>query len=280
MNANATGNELKWLRVPALPGVELIRARALNNAPTAILGQLVLVRCDRGTADLRWGERAGLLLPGAALVQPAEAPPAVLRPSMPELEYRVVRIDPARLLPSTSQGAPLVTAAPPVVEAVDALFAAVEQHADALAQRTALQRLLGEALARSRSEQRILLTPPIARARERLQTHYAESVQLRELAALVGMSKCHLVHLFHKEVGLPPHAYLIHVRVAHARILVAAGVPLTEVAMRAGFADQSHLTRRFKRVVGLPPGQFAALCAATAPVEVSPSREPRSQYNG
>jgi len=87
-------------------------------------------------------------------------------------------------------------------------------------------------------------------------------------SALAGMSKCHLVHLFHREMGLPPHAYQIQLRVARARVLIAAGVPLAEVATMTGFADQSHLTRLFKRVVGMPPGQYAALLAQqAAPVQ-------------
>ena len=70
-----------------------------------------------------------------------------------------------------------------------------------------------------------------------------------------------------RRVGLPPHAYQIQLRVARARELVAAGVPLAEVATMTGFADQSHLTRLFKRVVGIPPGQYAALLASQgAPV--------------
>jgi transcriptional regulator GlxA family with amidase domain len=129
---------------------------------------------------------------------------------------------------------------------------------------------LAAALARSAAvAERPALTPAIARARAALQARYAEGVQLRELALLAGMSKCHLVHLFHKEVGLPPHAYQIHLRVARARTLVAAGVPLAEVATRTGFADQSHLTRLFKRVTGLPPGQYAALHAAALTADAS-----------
>jgi AraC-like DNA-binding protein len=109
-----------------------------------------------------------------------------------------------------------------------------------------------------------ILTPAVARTRDALHERFAEEVPLEQLAAIAGMSKCHLVHLFHKEVGLPPHAYQIQLRVARARVLVAAGVPLAEVATMTGFADQSHLTRLFKRVVGMPPGQYAALLAAQA----------------
>jgi AraC-like DNA-binding protein len=255
--------ELTWIIAPALPGVELTRARVASPRAMAFLGQLVLLRCDAGAAEARWAGHIELLRPGAVLVQPADAPPMVLRRAAPKLEYRLVRVEPARLPTTAAGGAALVTWAPAVVAGIDELFAAVEDHhADSGTQRARLRTLLAAALARSAIEHRAVLTPAIARARATLQARYAENVRLPELAALAGMSPCHLVHLFHREVGLPPHAYQIHLRVAHARTLVAAGVPLIDVASRTGFSDQSHLTRLFKRVTGLSPGRFAALYEA------------------
>lgn len=52
-------------------------------------------------------------------------------------------------------------------------------------------------------------------------------------------------------------------RLARARTLIKNGVPLAETAARAGFADQSHLTRQFKRAFGLTPGRWIALRAAS-----------------
>jgi AraC-like DNA-binding protein len=237
----------------------------------ALLGQLVIARCDDGEGEVRWGGRSAILGPGTALVQPAEAPPAVLVRTSAELRCRLVFVDPARLPAAASSGAPAVTRTPLVADGLDALFAAVERRADAMAQRGILRGLLAAALASSaEADEPPALTPPIARARATLQARYVEGVQLGELAQVAGISKCHLVHLFHKEVGLPPHAYQIHLRVARARTLVAEGVPLAEVASRTGFADQSHLTRLFKRVTGLPPGQYAALRALLpAPAEAA-----------
>jgi AraC-like DNA-binding protein len=243
-----------------------MRARMVRPVSPALLGQLVIAGCDGGAGEVRWGGRTALLEPGTALVQPAEAPPAILVRRSEELAFRLVLVDPARLPAAASSGAPVVTRAPELAGGLDALFAAVEARADAAAQRTALRALLGAALASSAAvEDPPALTPPIARARATLQARFIEGVQLGELARVAGISKCHLVHLFHKEVGLPPHAYQIHLRVARARTLVAQGVPLAEVASRTGFADQSHLTRLFKRVTGLPPGQYAALRAVEPP---------------
>jgi len=56
---------------------------------------------------------------------------------------------------------------------------------------------------------------------------------------------------------MPPHAYLESVRIRHAQALLTAGVPLVQVALDSGFSSQSHLTNRFKRVLGVTPGQYA-----------------------
>jgi AraC-like DNA-binding protein len=52
--------------------------------------------------------------------------------------------------------------------------------------------------------------------------------------------------------------YLTHVRVKQAKVLLASGVSIAETALAVGFADQSHLTRCFKRVMGITPGQYTA----------------------
>ncbi|HLU09008.1 MAG TPA: AraC family transcriptional regulator [Oceanobacillus sp.] len=93
-------------------------------------------------------------------------------------------------------------------------------------------------------------------ARDYLETHYTENVTLETLAAHAGISPFHLVRLFRAQTGMPPHLYLTHIRIMRAKALLALGVPITQVALAVGFVDQSHLTRRFKRIVGVPPGHY------------------------
>lgn len=62
--------------------------------------------------------------------------------------------------------------------------------------------------------------------------------------------------MFRARFGFTPHAYLTQVRVARARELLAAGAPIARVAFAVGFADQSHLTNRFKQWVGVTPAEF------------------------
>jgi AraC-like DNA-binding protein len=79
---------------------------------------------------------------------------------------------------------------------------------------------------------------------------------LGELAAATGVGPFALLRAFRAETGLPPHAYLNQLRVRQARQQLDRGVPPARAAAEAGFADQAHLTRHFKRVVGVPPGAY------------------------
>jgi AraC-like DNA-binding protein len=96
----------------------------------------------------------------------------------------------------------------------------------------------------------------VKRAREYLDESFAADVSLSRLGAVAGLSPFHLARAFESEVGLPPHVYLETVRIARARALLDRGRPIAEVALDIGYADQSHFTHRFKRVVGIAPGQY------------------------
>lgn len=97
----------------------------------------------------------------------------------------------------------------------------------------------------------------VRRARIHLCERWAEPVSLAELSAVTGLSRFELVRRFRADVGVPPHAFQIDLRIKQARRLLAAGDPPAEVAAACGFADQAHLTRTFKRFVGVTPARFA-----------------------
>jgi AraC-like DNA-binding protein len=96
----------------------------------------------------------------------------------------------------------------------------------------------------------------VAEARAYLEAHYAEEVPLARLARVAGLSPSHLSRVFRRAHGLPPHAFQTQLRVVRAAGLLRRGLPLAAVAADTGFADQSHLTRRFKGVVGVTPGAY------------------------
>ncbi len=92
--------------------------------------------------------------------------------------------------------------------------------------------------------------------RELLHERLADPPALAELAAMTELSQFALLRAFRAETGLPPHAYLNQLRVRRARALLDQGVAVADVANTTGFADQAHLTRHFKKVVGVPPGAY------------------------
>jgi AraC-like DNA-binding protein len=100
----------------------------------------------------------------------------------------------------------------------------------------------------------------VRRVREYIEDRFDRDVTLTELAGVAGLSPFHLARVFRAEVGLPPHAYLESVRVREAQQLIRGGESLADVAHRVGFADQSHFTHRFRRLVGVTPGRYAAGC--------------------
>lgn len=101
-------------------------------------------------------------------------------------------------------------------------------------------------------------TPLARRLRTLLDEHVVEGIALADAAAGLGASQAHLVRTFTRETGMPPHAYLTGRRVDLARRLLLTGHRPAEVAALAGFHDQSHLTRHFRRVLGTTPGRFVA----------------------
>ena len=97
----------------------------------------------------------------------------------------------------------------------------------------------------------------IQQIRHYIDEHYAEGITLSQLSQLVALSPYYLLRVFHAEVGLPPYEYLENVRIHHAQRLIETGKPLAEIALEVGFSSQSHLTRHFKKIIGVPPGQYA-----------------------
>jgi AraC-like DNA-binding protein len=95
-------------------------------------------------------------------------------------------------------------------------------------------------------------------SRRYLEEHAGEDVTLLALARFAGLSAFHLCRVFREAVGMTPHAYQTQIRVRRAKSLLAAGMPIALAAAEAGFYDQSHLTRHFKRIVGLTPGRYVA----------------------
>jgi AraC-like DNA-binding protein len=95
------------------------------------------------------------------------------------------------------------------------------------------------------------------RVHEYVETHLNKSIELAELSAIAGLSVFHFAREFKQSAGVTPHSYLVQRRVERAKgLLAGADLSLTEIAFVTGFSDQSHLTRHFRQMIGMTPGQF------------------------
>ena len=104
---------------------------------------------------------------------------------------------------------------------------------------------------------------PLAPIRDYLRARLGAQVTTAELARLSGLTEWHLIRAFHREFGLPPHAYHTRLRLAQAGELLSQGLGVSTAAYECGFADQSHLSRKFKEVYGVTPAAWAAATAHT-----------------
>ena len=87
-------------------------------------------------------------------------------------------------------------------------------------------------------------------------SHLMDKITLGEIASACGVSTCHLPRIFRDAHGMTPHAYQNQLRVELAKRLLADGTPIAQVSAEAGFADQSHLNRVFRRYAGATPRQY------------------------
>ena len=148
-----------------------------------------------------------------------------------------------------------------VAALVGAVFACAAAGADALAVEERLALLLHHApstLGRTAPRPaRADCGRALAQARQRLAQALVPP-SLAEMAREAAMSRTQFLRAFAAAFGLPPHAWAQQQRLARAEALLARGAVLADAAAASGFADQSHMTRAFRRFRGYTPGQYAA----------------------
>ncbi|TWF90702.1 AraC-like DNA-binding protein [Streptomyces brevispora] len=97
---------------------------------------------------------------------------------------------------------------------------------------------------------------------------HGRTLELQDAALRLHAHHTHLVRAFSREFGMAPHQYVTERSVDLARRLLLQGLPAPGVATSAGFYDQSHPARHFKRVVGTSPGHYARARGPLAPPAV------------
>jgi len=96
---------------------------------------------------------------------------------------------------------------------------------------------------------RVLMSIP-----ERLED--SSDVSLKTLAAISGLSPSRFMHVFTESVGMPLRQYILGLRLQRACFELTAGATVTSAACRAGFSDAAHLTRTFRRILGIRPTEL------------------------
>ncbi len=115
------------------------------------------------------------------------------------------------------------------------------------------------------------LEPRLVRsAKDYLADNFADNIQLGEVAVAFGVNGFHLTRAFKKSTGLAMHAWLVQHRVERARAMLIRGTAPSNAAASCGFSDQPHMTRWFRRLLGMTPREVQRMSRTfkTAPFYV------------
>lgn len=264
--ADEPGNRI--IQAPASEGIERMEARFsgpafdLHRHDTYALGVTL-----SGVQTFRYRGTARRSLPGQIIVLHPDELHDGGAGTEAGLRYRMLYLEPAALADCLgSAGLPfvrdavvsdpdfcatLLSALGPLDEKLDDLFLP-----DFVAQ-------LGRFLARHARQP----ARPLGRtawraanlARDYLTENMARPVRSQELEAVTGLDRYALSRHFRAAFSTSPHRFLIMRRLQQARRMIEKGEALAEIAAEAGFTDQSHFNRHFKKAFGMTPGRWAAL---------------------
>ncbi len=191
--------------------------------------------------------------------------------------YRIVHVDPALLQPAL-QGRALPFVREPVVDAgrwpggLDRDPWRLDEALDELQRTELLATLAALLLQAAGTPQRslpALAWPALQRVRERIAAAPARVPTMAELERLAGLDRWTLARQFRAAFGTSPSRFRTLRQLDLAREAVRRGARLADAALAAGFADQSHMTRQFKRAYGLTPARWASALAETASVRAA-----------
>jgi AraC-like DNA-binding protein len=250
---------------PPVPGIaEVFHARFTDHAyPSHTHDAWTLLLVDAGAVRYDLDRREHQALPGLVTLLPPHVPHDGRAATADGFRKRVLYLDTAVLGPD------LVGAAVDRPAFADpALRQRVHQlHGALLGPGEELQAESRLAFIRDRLAQHLRRRVPAAAPvrdrglaaglRDLLDARVASGVTLDEAARVLGAHPSHLVRAFTRELGLPPHRYLTGRRVDLARRLLLDGRRPAEVATAAGFYDQAHLTRHFRRMLATTPAAYA-----------------------
>ncbi|MFK0163362.1 AraC family ligand binding domain-containing protein [Rhizobium sp. NPDC090279] len=261
------------LSAPAYPGIERIQAQFRGDAfdlhrhDTYALGVTM-----RGVQTFRYRGEQRYSLPGRVIILHPDELHDGGAATEDGLVYRMLYLEPSVLfqcLEAARIGLPFVD--DPIVRddrlaglllaalgeldrELDDLFVDdfVSRLADGLAQHARLPpRPLGS-----------IAWGQVKAARDYLEAHVTRGVDSQELERITGLDRFALARHFRAAFATSPHRFLLMRRLQQAKLLIGSGESIAEVAAATGFADQSHLTRHFKKTFGIAPGAWSGMVRA------------------
>jgi AraC-like DNA-binding protein len=266
MEAEPVGERAVWRRVSPGRGqvLDLLHARIVEPYAPHLHEEFAVGACTEGVETIGYRRAVHYSGPGSvAVLQPGEVHTGGPRDGS-AFVYRVM-YPAADLLREAAGRMPWfpepVVIDPELADGLRRVHVALGQGIDPFQIEAGLAWLLGELVRRHAAvpvpdvESRMASSVTrlvLARLSERMSC----PPTLAEMASETGLSRYQLVRAFGAEVGLSPYAWLAQHRVASARALLEEGHGLAETAAITGFADQAHLTRWFRRVVGVTPGNY------------------------
>ena len=268
-------NDWLWGRGP-IAGVELLRAWfsgrafAKHRHDTYAIGVT-----EAGVQTFDYRGRVERSMPGEVVVLHPDEPHDGRAGTGGGFGYRIVYVDPARIadVVRSIRGRPTplpfvrepVSRNPALARAVTAAFRSAPEPLalDALVLRLTEGLMEGDPDGQFAGVPRRLDDTALARGRAFLDSRRAV-VRSAELEAVTGLSRYELARQFRARYGTSPYRYSLMRRLDFARSRLRGGMPLAELALTAGFADQAHFTRMFRLAYGVTPGCYARLHAAGA----------------
>ncbi|TDD90752.1 AraC family transcriptional regulator [Actinomadura rubrisoli] len=260
-----------WTRVDGIQGVSLdllsARFRRQHYAPHAH-DEFAIGVCVDGLETMRYrGEKIYSAAGSVVVIEPGEAHTG--GPAGPE-GYAYVCLYPSAELLGAVTGAesarphfrePIIDD-PRLGEALRLAHRALQAGEDPLEGEARLLGVLGALVQRHAASGHRTVMPRGRRGQvarvvaDRLSDELVDPPTLAEVAADLDLSRYQLLRAFRDAMGMPPYAWLAQHRVTRARALLDAGHRPAEAATLVGFADQAHLTRWFRRVLGVTPGAY------------------------